>query len=205
MTTHDEQTNTTTTPTADDDSAARQEYSSPEAEPATAQHRQSAAAEPSSATMRTDPPTADADSAARQEYSSAGTEPATAQPRQSAAAEPSSATMRTDPPAAQTEPSETETGISTDQSRTNSLFADDTSGLRSRWDDVQAAFVDDPKECVQKADTLVAEVVEQLTNGFSEARSRLEAQWSRGEEASTEDLRLALKRYREFFQRLLSV
>jgi hypothetical protein len=205
MTTHDEQTNTTTTPTADDDSAARQEYSSPEAEPATAQHRQSAAAEPSSATMRTDPPTADDDSAARQEYSSAGTEPATAQPRQSAAAEPSSATMRTDPPAAQTEPSETETGISTDQSRTNSLFADDTSGLRSRWDDVQAAFVDDPKECVQKADTLVAEVVEQLTNGFSEARSRLEAQWSRGEEASTEDLRLALKRYREFFQRLLSV
>jgi hypothetical protein len=205
MTTHDEQTNTTTTPTADDDSAARQEYSSPEAEPATAQHRQSAAAEPSSATMRTDPPTADADSAARQEYSSAGTEPATAQPRQSAAADPSSATMRTDPPAAQTEPSETETGISTDQSRTNSLFADDTSGLRSRWDDVQAAFVDDPKECVQKADTLVAEVVEQLTNGFSEARSRLEAQWSRGEEASTEDLRLALKRYREFFQRLLSV
>ncbi len=205
MTTHDEQTNTTTTPTADDDSAARQEYSSPEAEPATAQHRQSAAAEPSSATMRTEPPTADDDSAARQEYSSAGTEPATAQPRQSAAAEPSSATMRTDPPAAQTEPSETETGISTDQSRTNSLFADDTSGLRSRWDDVQAAFVDDPKECVQKADTLVAEVVEQLTNGFSEARSRLEAQWSRGEEASTEDLRLALKRYREFFQRLLSV
>ena len=206
MTTHDEQTNTTTTPTADDDSAARQEYSSPETEPATAQHRQSAAAEPSSATMRTDPPTADDDSAARQEYSSAGTEPATAQPRQSAAAaEPSSATMRTDPPAAQTERSGTETGISTDQSRTNSLFADDTSGLRSRWDDVQAAFVDDPKECVQKADTLVAEVVEQLTNGFSEARSRLEAQWSRGEEASTEDLRLALKRYREFFQRLLSV
>src|SRR6476646_3677971 len=205
MTTHDEQTNTTTTPTAEDDSAARQEYSSAGMEPATAQPRQSAAAEPSSATMRTDPPTAHDDWAARQEDSSAGMEPATAQPRQSAAAEPSSATMRTDPPAAQTERSGTETGMSTDQSRTNSLFADDTSGLRSRWDDVQAAFVDDPKECVQKADTLVAEVVEQLTNGFSEARSRLEAQWSRGEEASTEDLRLALKRYREFFQRLLSV
>ena len=196
----------TYTPTADDDSAARQDYSSAGTEPATAQPRQSAAAEQSSATMRTDPPTADDDSAARQEYSSAGMEPATAQTRQSAvAAEPSSATVRTDPPAAQTEPSGTETGMSTDQSRTNSLFADDTSGLRSRWDDVQAAFVDDPKECVQKADTLVAEVVEQLTNGFSEARSRLEAQWSRGEEASTEDLRLALKRYREFFQRLLSV
>ena len=77
--------------------------------------------------------------------------------------------------------------------------------MRARWDDVQAAFVDAPKECVQKADALVAEVVEQLTTGFSEARSRLEAQWARGEDASTEDLRLALKRYREFFQRLLSV
>jgi hypothetical protein len=51
----------------------------------------------------------------------------------------------------------------------------------------------------------VSEVVEQLTTGFSEARSRLEAQWDRGEEASTEVLRVTLKRYREFFQRLLSV
>ena len=85
------------------------------------------------------------------------------------------------------------------------LFATDTSGLRSRWDDIQAAFVDDPTECVQKADALVEEVVEQLTAGFSEARSRLEAQWARGEHASTEDLRVALQRYREFFQRLLAV
>ena len=85
------------------------------------------------------------------------------------------------------------------------LFAADPSGLRSRWDDIQAAFVDDPTECVQKADALVEEVVEQLTAGFSEARSRLEAQWARGEHASTEDLRVALQRYREFFQRLLAV
>ncbi|MGZ5395836.1 MAG: hypothetical protein ACXWEI_10320, partial [Mycobacterium sp.] len=73
------------------------------------------------------------------------------------------------------------------------------------WDDIQAVFVDDPADCVQKADTLVAEVVDQLTAAFSEARSRLEAQWARGEQASTEDLRLALQRYREFFQRLLAV
>ena len=85
------------------------------------------------------------------------------------------------------------------------LFAADPSGLRSRWDDIQAAFVDDPSECVQKADALVEEVVEKLTAGFSEARSRLEAQWARGENASTEDLRVALQRYREFFQRLLAV
>jgi len=109
--------------------------------------------------------------------------------------------MGTGPSNAGTEPS----NLETEQHRGDSLFAEDPSGLRSRWDDVQAAFVDDPKECVQKADVLVAEVVEQLTTGFSEARSRLEAQWARGEDASTEDLRLALKRYREFFQRLLSV
>ncbi|MDT5056671.1 MAG: hypothetical protein QOF66_5037 [Mycobacterium sp.] len=99
------------------------------------------------------------------------------------------------PPTAGVEPSADE-----------SLFAvDDLSGLRSRWDDVQAAFVDDPTECVQKADALVAEVVEQLTAGFSGARSRLEAQWARGQDACTEELRLTLRRYREFFQRLLAV
>lgn len=81
----------------------------------------------------------------------------------------------------------------------------DLSGMRGRWDDVQAAFVDNPRDSVQKADALVLEVVEQVTRQFSEARSRLESQWSRGEQVSTEDLRLALQRYREFFQRLLSV
>lgn len=94
----------------------------------------------------------------------------------------------------------------TSQHDGESLFGGiDLSGLRSRWDDVQAAFVDDPRECVQKADRLVSDVVEQVTTGFADARSRLEEQWSRGQEASTEDLRQALKRYREFFQRLLAV
>ena len=107
-----------------------------------------------------------------------------------------------EPSTAGTEPSTAGTEPSTEKS----LFAEDElSGLRSRWDDVQSGFVDDPKECVHKADGLVSDVVDQLTTGFSEARSRLEAQWARGEEASTEDLRLALKRYREFFERLLAV
>jgi hypothetical protein len=70
---------------------------------------------------------------------------------------------------------------------------------------VQASFVDDPKDCVQKADVLVSDLVEQLTSGFADARSHLEEQWARGEEASTEDLRVALMHYREFFQRLLAV
>jgi hypothetical protein len=86
------------------------------------------------------------------------------------------------------------------------LFAgDDVADLRARWAGVQAAFVDDPKDCVQKADHLVSDVVEQLTTGFAQARSRLEEQWSRGQEASTEDLRVALMHYREFFDRLLAI
>jgi hypothetical protein len=112
------------------------------------------------------------------------------------------AVEQTDVPAPRTE----ESAGRSQESAEKELFGEnDLSGFRSRWDDVQSGFVDDPKECVHKADGLVSEVVEQLTTGFSEARSRLEAQWARGEEASTEDLRLALKRYREFFQRLLSV
>ncbi|MDT5004915.1 MAG: hypothetical protein QOJ24_2091 [Mycobacterium sp.] len=86
------------------------------------------------------------------------------------------------------------------------LFADsELTDMRSRWVEVQSAFVDDPRDCVQKADGLVADVVDKLTTSFSGARAHLEEQWSRGEEVSTEDLRIALKRYREFFERLLAV
>jgi len=135
------------------------------------------------------------------ESSTPGTGPSTAD------TEPS--TAGTEPSTAGTASAVAGTGPSTagtESSTEKSLFAEDElSGLRSRWNDVQSGFVDDPRDCVQKADALVSDVVEQLTTGFSEARSRLEAQWARGEEASTEDLRLALKRYREFFQRLLAV
>lgn len=93
-----------------------------------------------------------------------------------------------------------------DSSPGEALFAEhDLSSLRSRWADIQAAFVDDPQECVEKADSLVADVVARLTAGFAEARSRLEDQWGRGEDVSTENLRVALKRYRDVFERLLAV
>jgi hypothetical protein len=95
---------------------------------------------------------------------------------------------------------------SAEPSAERKLFADDDlAGLRARWVDVQAGFVDDPRECVQRADGLVSDVVKQLTAGFTQARSRLEEQWGRGEEASTEDLRVALKQYRDFFERLLAI
>jgi hypothetical protein len=85
------------------------------------------------------------------------------------------------------------------------LFAqDDAERLRRRWTDIQAGFVDQPREMVEQADQLVADLMQRLAAQFSEERSRLEQQWDREEDVSTEDLRLALKRYRSFFERLLS-
>jgi hypothetical protein len=86
------------------------------------------------------------------------------------------------------------------------LFRDnELQSFRSRWDEVQGRFVDEPREAVQKADDLVSDLVDRLTSGFAETRSGLEDQWNKGEDASTEDLRVALTRYRAFFQRLLQV
>ena len=86
------------------------------------------------------------------------------------------------------------------------LFDDsELQSYRGRWEQVQSDFVDEPREAVQKADDLVSDLVEKLTSGFAQTRSGLEGQWKKGEEASTEDLRVALTRYRAFFQRLLKV
>jgi hypothetical protein len=86
------------------------------------------------------------------------------------------------------------------------LFGDDElQSFRSRWDEVQGRFVDEPRDSVQKADDLVSDLVDRLTSGFAQTRSGLEEQWNKGEDASTEDLRVALMRYRAFFQRLLQV
>jgi hypothetical protein len=86
------------------------------------------------------------------------------------------------------------------------LFAEDASAaLRRRWDGIQAAFVDEPRRAVEQADSLVAETMKDLAQSFARERSGLEDQWARGGDVSTEDLRVALRRYRSFFKRLLSV
>ena len=85
------------------------------------------------------------------------------------------------------------------------LFDDDELGTyRSRWGEVQARFVDDPRGTVKDADALVNDVMQQLTRTFTDERSSLESQWSEGKDASTEDLRVAMQRYRSFFARLLA-
>jgi len=82
---------------------------------------------------------------------------------------------------------------------------DELEGLRTRWKDIQTAFVDEPRKAVEQADGLVASAMKRLAEVFAEERSGLEQQWDRGDRVSTEDLRIALRRYRTFFDRLLSV
>ena len=84
------------------------------------------------------------------------------------------------------------------------LAQDEADRFRRHWEDLQAGFVDRPREMVEEADDLVGELMQKLTTGFDDERSSLEAQWEKGEEVSTEELRVALTRYRSFFNRLLS-
>ena len=85
------------------------------------------------------------------------------------------------------------------------LFPDDElHNFRARWDQVQTSFVDEPRQAVQQADSLVANVVKRIAEQFSAERAQLEKQWDSGDNVSTEDLRQALRRYRSFFDRLLT-
>lgn len=85
------------------------------------------------------------------------------------------------------------------------LFSDAEIGdLRSRWGNIQAEFVDEPRRSVREADELVASAMQRLAEGFANERASLEKQWGTGDNVSTEDLRLALQRYRAFFGRLLN-
>jgi hypothetical protein len=84
------------------------------------------------------------------------------------------------------------------------LAADDAEGFRARWTDVQTGFVDAPRQAVERADELVAEVMQHLARTFADERGRLEGHWDRGDEVSTDELRTALQRYRSFFERLLA-
>lgn len=87
--------------------------------------------------------------------------------------------------------------------REDAPLIDDVDDLQRRWEAVQAGFVDEPRQAVQEADALVAEAVQDIVATFSAERRNLEDQWAGGADVSTEELRLALQRYRSFFNRLL--
>jgi hypothetical protein len=93
----------------------------------------------------------------------------------------------------------------TPRAESTPLFpAGELDGYRSRWSQIQGSFVDEPRRTVEQADGLVAEVIKRLAQVFADERGKLEGQWGKGGEADTEDLRVALQRYRSFFERLLS-
>jgi hypothetical protein len=82
---------------------------------------------------------------------------------------------------------------------------DELHNLRAQWDQIQTSFVDEPRKAVEDADSLVATAVKRIAEQFAAERAELERQWDRGDNVSTEDLRQGLRRYRAFFDRLLSV
>ena len=96
--------------------------------------------------------------------------------------------------------------VATPREQTVPMFpGEETTGYRTRWDGIQTGFVDEPRKAVEEADALVAQVITRLTEVFANERTTLEHQWDRGEHVSTEDLRLALQKYRSFFERLLAL
>jgi len=112
------------------------------------------------------------------------------------------APMPSGAPAAQAAP---DTGTVDTASTAGPLLAsDDAEGFRARWTDVQTGFVDAPREAVERADGLVAELMQHLAATFADERGRLESQWDRGDDVPTDDLRTAFQRYRSFFERLLA-
>ena len=96
-------------------------------------------------------------------------------------------------------------GGSGDEERSQPLLPTDQAGqYTARWQEIQAEFVDEPRESVEQADALVADLMQRLASSFADERKHLESQWDQGDDVSTEELRVALTRYRSFFERLLS-
>lgn len=83
------------------------------------------------------------------------------------------------------------------------LNHDESEHFRTRWNEIQGTFVDEPRAAVQQADALVTEVIGQITRMFATNHGSLEGQWKQGNDVSTEDLRKALQHYRSFFNRLV--
>jgi hypothetical protein len=99
----------------------------------------------------------------------------------------------------------TATAPALDQEAAPLFSSSEANDLRARWDAIQVGFVDEPRRAVEQADKLVAGTMKRLAEIFADERSKLEGQWDQGENVSTEDLRLGLRRYRSFFSRLLSL
>jgi hypothetical protein len=122
-----------------------------------------------------------------------------------AATEPAEDNFNRQPPAPNGQPATNGQQATNGHAQHNPLFPqDELQNFRSRWDQVQTSFVDEPRAAVEQADSLVANIVKRIAEQFASEREQLEGQWDRGENIDTEELRQAFKRYRAFFDRLLA-
>jgi hypothetical protein len=179
----------------------------------TAQDERSESSQPSEATMESASATPSEQS--EQERASAGGQPSGADPERPAESSSEANSSEDDgggedregeSAALQSASDATATaeGESRPEERAPLFTGEEAERFRERWTTVQAGFVDQPRQMVEQADDLVSDLMQQLTAGFTQRRSELEEQWSEGDQVSTEDLRVALTRYRSFFNRLLS-
>jgi hypothetical protein len=95
--------------------------------------------------------------------------------------------------------------VDADPENTSLFSVEETRDFRSRWNEIQVGFVDEPRRAVEEADKLVASAIQRLAQVFAAEKSKLEGEFKRGDNVSTEDLRVALQQYRSFFSRLLSI
>jgi hypothetical protein len=95
--------------------------------------------------------------------------------------------------------------VADEQDKLGTSYLERSHGDQSqkRWRQIQANFVDDPKNAVSEAHSLVSDLIDGIVEQFQREKSELEGRWSKGDQVSTEDLRLCLQRYRDFFGRLL--
>jgi hypothetical protein len=116
-------------------------------------------------------------------------------------------TLITPPPANVAGPAGTAAAVARarEEERVALFAASEANELRARWDGIQVGFVDEPRKAVEEADGLVSATSKRLAEMFAAERQKLEQQWDRSENISTEDLRIALQRYRSFFARLLAI
>jgi hypothetical protein len=110
-----------------------------------------------------------------------------------------------DRPGIKDSPADIARGRAADTSQIDLFPDEELVGYRTQWESIQTGFVDRPRAAVEQADALVSQVVTRLTDVFTRERSALEKQWTKGDNVSTEELRIALTRYRSFFHRLLSI
>lgn len=85
------------------------------------------------------------------------------------------------------------------------LFDQDLEQPHTRWADLQATFVDDPRQATEQADELVAEIVATLTSSLTTRTSELRDRWKNTDQSDTEQLRLALRDYRAMLEQLLAL